>query len=234
MSPIIDVSEFLIVRLGFEDVTFDAGTRQLWRGDRLVHVSPKAFALLALLVDQRPQPVDKATIHERLWPGTFVSDTNLPSLVSELREALGDDARRPRFVRTVHGVGYAFQAAVDDQFRAEPGAPATSPRAWLVADDGQLALSAGENVLGREGPDVIAVSSSTVSRRHARLTIGSDAAIVEDLGSKNGTYVNDRRATEATRLADGDKVRIGSRLFVFRVARAVTSTQTRSSRSVPP
>jgi DNA-binding winged helix-turn-helix (wHTH) protein len=216
------------VPIRFEDVRFDVDARQVWRAGQLVHVSPKAFALLTLLVERRPNPVDKATIQERLWPGTFVSDTNLPALVAEIRDALGDDARHPRFIRTVHGIGYAFQAAPDGE-PIEPGSPAGLPQAWLMAEERRLALYPGDNVLGREGPGVVVVDSSTVSRRHARIVIGRDATTVEDLGSKNGTFVNDRQVSSPTAVSDGDQVRIGSRLFTFRVASTATSTQTRSS-----
>ena len=89
-------------------MTFDAETRQLWRGEREFHLSPKAFDLLALLVARRPAAVSKIAIRELLWPDTFVSETNLPALVAEIRAALGDDAREPRFVRTLHRIGYAF------------------------------------------------------------------------------------------------------------------------------
>ena len=210
--------------LRFEDVTFDPDTLQVWRTGQLVHLSPKAFALLSLLIEQRPKPVDKEAIQRRLWPDTFVSDTNLPALVAEIREALGDDARHPRFVRTVHGVGYAFQASE----AAEQERP--QPCAWLLADGRELALYPGANILGREGPVVL--SSTTVSRQHARIVIG-DAMTIEDLDSKNGTYLNDRPVTSATAIADGDQVRTGSLLFTFRVANVSTTTETRSSRERP-
>lgn len=219
------------VRLQFDDVTFNADTRQLWHAGRLVHLSPKAFDLLTLLIERRPQPVPKAAIRERLWPDTFVSETNLPTLVAEIREAIGDDARRPRFLRTLHGFGYAFEAVPHDA-TGERQPTADQPSGWLVAEGQQIALYAGENVLGREGAGIRVLSSTTVSRRHARIVIG-ERVVVEDLESKNGTYVNDRRVTSPTPIVDGDRLRTGSLLFTFRLAGPATSTETQSSRGGP-
>jgi DNA-binding winged helix-turn-helix (wHTH) protein len=98
------------MRLRFGDCEFDPDTREVFRGGKPVHVSPKAFALLAALVERRPKAISKDELHKLLWPDTFVSDANLPNLVAELREVLGDDAHQPRIIRTVPRFGYAFRA----------------------------------------------------------------------------------------------------------------------------
>jgi DNA-binding winged helix-turn-helix (wHTH) protein len=100
------------VDIRFGRFTLDERARQLLRGTQPVHLSPKAFDLLALLVRRRPEAIAKAEIHERLWPDTFVSDINLAVLIAEIRAALGEVARHPRFVRTVHRFGYAFSGTV--------------------------------------------------------------------------------------------------------------------------
>ena len=82
--------------------------RQLTRAGREIHLEPKAFELLSALVLERPKALSKADLQERLWPGTFVAEANLSNLVAEIRAALGDPARAPLFVRTVHRFGYAF------------------------------------------------------------------------------------------------------------------------------
>ena len=95
----------------------DIGTRLLSRSGATVHLSPKAFELLKLLVERRPNAISKSELHERIWPETFVSDDSLSRLILEVREAIDDHARKPRFVRTLHGFGYAFAAdaeVVDD------------------------------------------------------------------------------------------------------------------------
>ena len=82
------------MRLRFGDCVFDPDTREVLRGGGAVTVSPKAFALLDLLIASRPKAISKADIQMALWPGTHVSEASLPNLVLELRAALGDDARR--------------------------------------------------------------------------------------------------------------------------------------------
>jgi DNA-binding winged helix-turn-helix (wHTH) protein len=218
------------MRFEFDDLTFDSDARQLWSGANEVRLSPKAFDLLALLIARRPDAVSKADIREHLWPGTFVSESSLPSLVSEIREAIADHRRTPGLVRTLHGFGYAFRADVKETVK--PGAAAAGPNAWLVGAT-EVALRPGENVLGRDGEGIILVKSSTVSRRHAQIVIDANGVMVEDLGSKNGTYVNDQRVSGPTPITDGDQIRVGSLLFTFRQSHGAESTETHSSRSGP-
>ena len=96
------------VRLRFGDWVFDGESRELRGPEGAVHLSPKAFELLGVLLESRPRALSKAELHDRLWANTFVSDSNLASLVKEIRRALGDPVRRPAFLRTVHGFGYSF------------------------------------------------------------------------------------------------------------------------------
>lgn len=215
------------LRLG--DVIFDADTRQLLRGGGEVRVSPKAFELLRILIAQRPRAFSKTELHESLWPATFVSDANLASLVAELREALGDNAREPRFIRTAHRFGYSFCG----EAVAEPLSSATADGAsfcWLVSAGRRFPLRQGENVLGRD-EDGISIDSPTVSRRHARLTVLGAEASIEDLGSKNGTFVRGEPVSSATPLVDGDEIRTGSIVFRFRMTTPKGRTATWSGAS---
>lgn len=100
------------MRLLFGDCTFDADARTLQCRGEGVRISGKAFQLLELLLAARPNPIPKNDLFAKLWPDTFVSEANLAGLVKELRAAIGDDARAPRFIRTVHRFGYAFSGAV--------------------------------------------------------------------------------------------------------------------------
>jgi DNA-binding winged helix-turn-helix (wHTH) protein len=92
----------------FGEFTLDEERRQLLRAGISVPLEPKAYELLSLLVARRPLALSKVQIHDVLWPGIFVSDSALAGLITDLRSVLGDSARQPRFVRTVHGFGYAF------------------------------------------------------------------------------------------------------------------------------
>ncbi len=96
------------VRFRFGDFEMDVGARRLLRGDDVVTLTPKAYQLLALLLRERPAVVTKSEIQEALWPRTYVVEANTPNLVAEIRAALGDSARDPKYIRTSHGVGYAF------------------------------------------------------------------------------------------------------------------------------
>jgi pSer/pThr/pTyr-binding forkhead associated (FHA) protein len=112
-----------------------------------------------------------------------------------------------------------------------PGADETGsgqPSCWLEWGQRRFPLSTGEHVVGRD-PDVeVRLDASTVSRRHARLVVTADGVVLEDFGSKNGTFRGDERVTSPVHLSDGDAIRIGSLLVTFhlRVRAGSTETQT--------
>lgn len=108
------------MRVRFGECTFDSAARTLERGGEEVRLSGKAFQLLELLLAARPNPIAKDELFAKLWPETFVSDANLASLIKEIRQAIGDDAKAPRFIRTVHRFGYGFRDAATE---APPPAP---------------------------------------------------------------------------------------------------------------
>ncbi|MFI5197474.1 MAG: FHA domain-containing protein [Thermoanaerobaculia bacterium] len=200
----------------FGEFLFDAEARELRRGRKPVHVSPKAFSLLELLIDNAPKAVSKASLYESLWPRVFVEESNLKNLVSEVRTAIGEDARSPRFLKTVYGFGYAFRF---DASVAPPG------RFRVTHLAREFELHPGENVLGRDSDVSVVISMKSISRRHARILISGDTATLEDLGSKNGTWLRGQRVERRVDLADGDEIRLGSVPLVFRAAPA-PSTET--------
>ena len=218
------------MRIRFGPFVLDLGTRQLTRGRDDIHLAPKAFELLTMLVVDRPTVLSKAVLQDRLWPGTFVAEANLSNIVAEIREALGDEAHNPTFIRTAHGFGYAFcaEATTLPGRRGEPGLD--RPVCWLEWDKQRFPLSAGEHVIGRD-PDVeVRLDSSTVSRRHARLMVKPEGTVLEDFGSKNGTFRGGERVTSPVQLTDGDAIRIGSLLVTFHVSGQMsTDTQTSAS-----
>jgi DNA-binding winged helix-turn-helix (wHTH) protein len=204
------------MRVSFGGFTLDGETRQLSDGTRPVHLSPKAFGLLVLLVERRPAVVPKGEIVRRIWPDVSVSETSLVGLVKEIRRALGDDAAEPAIIRTAHAVGYAFIGRVDGE--ATRPAPATSGsyRCWLTSDDRTFSLAPGENVIGRDPRSAVWIDAAGVSRRHARIVVAEGEAVVEDLGSRNGTTVGDEPVTGPRRLEDGDPVCVGATTLTFR------------------
>ena len=215
--------------LRFGDVTVDIAARRLCQGATDQHLSPKAFDLLRLLLDNRPRALSKAEVHAHLWPSTFVSDATLTSLVAELRHALGESAGDARFVRTVHRFGYAFQGEVTDVAEPVPSARG-KPRSWIVWEWGHAALADGDHVLGRDRDVAVWLESTSVSRRHARIRIAAGDATIEDLGSKNGTYLHGLRLTHPSPLRDGDEIRVGSVELRFCRYEAGGSTETLRAR----
>lgn len=202
------------MRLQFDGWIFDSGTRELLRGGQPVHLSPKAFELLGALLEARPRALSKVEIHDRLWPATHVSEATLTSLVAELRSVLGENARSPQLVRTVHGFGYSFCGSA-----ASAAASQAKPRRLvcrLILPDREVALEEGENVVGRTQEAAAWVDSPRVSRRHARIVVALGRATIEDLGSKNGTLVRGQKISGTVKLADGDEIEIGVTM-VFRV-----------------
>jgi DNA-binding winged helix-turn-helix (wHTH) protein len=211
------------MRARFGPFILDAASRQLLREGRGISLSPKAFDLLVLLVESRPRALTKSELHERLWPDTFVVDANLSNLVAELRKALEDDAREPRFVRTVHRYGYAFAADVAEAPAVRVDALASCSLKW---QGGRATLGQGEHLIGRDPDTAACIKDPSVSREHARLRIlGSDATL-QDLGSKNGTLVNGQPITSAVRVSDGDEIVLGSVRVILRIFRREPSTQT--------
>ena len=208
----------------FGEFRLDVRTRELRHKGAPVHISPKAFELLVYLLAQRPRALSKDELLARIWPNTFISEATLTSVIAEIRAVLADSARRPRFVRTVHRFGYAFCGAVSEATAALETARASV--CYLLGETGELVLNQGENVLGRDERPTITVNGSTVSRRHARIIVREEEATVEDLGSKNGTYLEGERLSAPAQIHDGDRLLIGTVPLVFRVRRPSSSTLT--------
>jgi DNA-binding winged helix-turn-helix (wHTH) protein len=218
-APGLRSAKHVAERLHFDRFTLDTGTRELMADGAIVHLSPKAFDLLEILVQKRPEAVPRAELEKRIWRATHVSDTSLAGLVGELRKALGDQERPARFVRTVHSFGYAFCGTASPVRTAARAVESPSAH-LLILGRREIALVPGENVLGREAGAVVWLESASVSRRHARIVIQGETATLEDLGSRNGTRVGDREVKGAVPLADGDVIHLGSVMMTFRVVPA--------------
>jgi DNA-binding winged helix-turn-helix (wHTH) protein len=206
----------------------DPGTRRLLHDAEEIHLSPKAFDLLRFLIEHRARAIPRAELHQQLWPSTFVLETNLASLVAEVRRALGDSADDPQFVRTMHRVGYWFIGSVTEE-TDQPAAAILAVKYWLVWETMQVALSHGENIIGRAPDAGVWIDAVGVSRHHARIVV-NEQPTVEDLGSKNGTFVRGHRVTMPRPLADGDQIRLGPVVVTFRVPQPVGSTDSVPSR----
>jgi DNA-binding winged helix-turn-helix (wHTH) protein len=205
----------------FGEFAIDTGTRQLLAAAAERHLSPKAFELLLILIEFRSRAISKTELQERLWPSTFVGETNLATLVAEIRRALNDSAQDPAYVRTVHRFGYRFVAAVSGA--AQGGDVA---RMFVRSADREFPLSEGVTVIGRAHDAGIRVDSGGVSRHHARIVVTRDRAHVEDLGSKNGTFVSGQVVNGSRALQDGDEIRVGPVALTFRASPETVATET--------
>ena len=203
------------MRLQFAEYCFDSERREVSRNGAPIHLTAKAMQLLMLLLENRSKVLKKEDIYHQLWPDTFVEEANLSVLVSEIRGALEDDARKPRFVKTAHGYGYGF---VGDA-RPQGGYSNIRLRSGMREFD----LVDGENIVGRDDTAQVHLRADGISRRHARITISNGRAIIEDLGSKNGTFVGGQRVDGARELHDGDEIRLSRELLVVFNATAARS-----------
>jgi len=195
------------MRYTFGDCRLDTTRRELLKHGVAVHLSPKAYELLTLLVEHRPRVLSKQELMDRLWPGTFVVEANLHVLVGELRAGFGDKSTRDSAIKTHHGVGYSFAADVRER---RPARAAGDRLVSLNAGGRQFVLEDGVNQVGRDRDCDVHLSDVSVSRRHARIRVARSAVIVEDLDSKNGTLVNGKRISEPSPLANGDTITFGS------------------------
>ena len=196
----------------------DTDARELLRGDERIHLSPKAFELLEILIAARPRAVAKKELYDTLWPETYVVEANLPVLIREIRSAIGDASHS--IVRTVHRFGYALSDA-----------PANALLHALIAGKRHFALHEGENVIGRDASSNVPLRATAVSRRHAIITVSGEEAKLTDLESKNGTFLEGKKVRGTVALHDGAAVRFGNIETIYRCAPGDSATATLASRA---
>ena len=212
----------------------DLRTGELRRAGKTVELQELPFRILAALVERPGELVTREELRAVGWPGDVFVDFEhgLNKAVSKIRMALVDRQDQPRYVATLAGRGYRFVAEVELVEPKEPAgvrAPRTTCR--ILWDSRTIPLPAGPNVIGRDPQATVWVDSSTVSRRHAVVVVSPEGATLEDLGSKNGTYLGGRRVEGPTPLRDGDELAVGSARMTFHSS-ATASTQTATGR--PP
>jgi hypothetical protein len=146
-------------------------------------------------------------------------------LVAEIRRALRDRASQPAFVQTVYGFGYRFIGEVDTD-QVETRVRPDRTKLFLVCDQREMMLMEGANVIGRAADATIQIDSPSVSRYHARILVADRGAILEDVNSKNGTFLDGKRITTSAVLSDGNEIRLGRVALTFRIATAASPTAT--------
>jgi DNA-binding winged helix-turn-helix (wHTH) protein len=206
------------MRVGFGSFVLDSGSRELLKEGAAVHLSPKAFDILEILLARRPNVVSKGLLLEEVWPGKVVEEANLAIAVGEIRKALGDDPKAPSIVVTVSRRGYRFAADATDLDRQHESVagPESYVRWWLTWQDKTLPLHEGENLVVRHPASAVWINGSSVSRTHARILVTPTGVSVEDRGSRNGTFVDGDRIAEPHLLVDGSQLTFGSEETTFR------------------
>jgi len=211
------------MRVRFGDFILDTERKDLRRGSAPVRLSPRAFRLLSFLAAERPRAVSKRDLMDHVWSSTFVGDANLKTLVLEIRKALEDRGGDAGVIRTVFGHGYAFAAETMD----EPPATKEARVHVAVQDRAAVLLPEGIHEIGRHPGCAVFIDAASVSRVHARLRVGRDTLVIEDNGSKNGTFVAGERITAPIVLGRSTRVAFGDvPAMIVRIADGLTETAT--------
>jgi len=216
------------MRVQFGSFVFDSGSRELLRveasasriphsASRPIHLSPKAFDVLEILLARRPNVVSKDVLLREVWPGKIVEEANLAIVIGEIRKALEDDPKSPAIVVTVPRRGYRFAGnAQDVEAEGTRNRPDPFVRSWLIWKDKTLPLREGDNLVGRHPACGVWINASGVSRTHARIVATAERITVEDQGSRNGTYVDGTKISGPHVLVGGETITFGSETAVFR------------------
>lgn len=217
----------------FEGYSLHEGRRQLFSGSQELKLSPKAFSTLVVLLARHPDAVSRRELFEGVWGDVVVEDGNLSTVVNEIRSVLGDDGRKRQFVRTVHGIGYAFDKPVSIEETSSP-VEVLCRLHWrggrhedVSWDGGQVALVPGDHVVGSDLNASICVRAYGVSRQHARIRVTPTQVLIEDLESKNGAFIGSQKIEQQTVLRNGDEIRLGRAILTVHLSRSGgSSTET--------
>ena len=208
-----------IERYAFGPYVLDAAQRLVLRGSDVVPLPPKAVEALVILVRAAGRVVGREELSAALWPDVYVSGNTLYQKIWLLRKAL--ETSDAPVIETHARNGYRFVAPL----RRMGSAPSPAG-CWLFLGRTKFPLAKGDNVLGRDPECEVVVDLATISRRHAVIRVGEDDAVLEDLGSKNGTFRNEERVAKPMPLQHGDEVRLGEVRLTFRVSGRRETTKT--------
>jgi len=179
----------------FGDFRLDPPNARLRRGAEVIALTPKAFSVLEHLVAHAGRLVTKDEFMDRVWPGVFVGDAALKVCVREIRQALGDEHKTPRYVETVHRRGYRFIAPVTvltGQAEAAASAPADAVPQTRYAHSGRVNIA--YQVVG-DGPIDVMFVMGWVSHLDYFWAEPSFARFLRRLASFSRLILFDKRGT---------------------------------------
>jgi DNA-binding winged helix-turn-helix (wHTH) protein len=186
---------------------------RLSRGGAAVQIEIRMMQVLTYLAERAGTVVSRRELFDVVWATEFVSDNALTHAVTEIRKALGDSVRTPTYIETVQRRGYRLIAPVRALDPGDRGS--RQALCWLISGSSTIPLHPGETIIGRDIDADIRIESPKVSRHHARITVEGNRAVLEDLGSTNGTSVNGSRLAAPHLLMHGDEIRIGRGVCVY-------------------
>ena len=203
-------------------------------GETTRHLEPKVMDALVALARSGGGVVTKSELTDAVWQLPFISENRLVGVIASLRRALGDDVNEPRYVQTIPTRGYRLAVPVEWDGGEAAREPERTARFTLETADETYRLHEGVNIVGREAEADIRIASDWVSRRHARLEVQGESVVLEDLGSKNGTFVNSGSLTGRVQLQDVDEIRLGRAAVVLRFRASIAATRTESLTPTDP
>lgn len=223
----------------FGEFELDVAAYALRRAGQRIKLEKIPMEVLVLLVQNAGILVNRTEIQAARWGSdVFVDqDAAINTAIRKIRRALGDDVEHPRFIETVVGMGYRFIAPISGQSArmdargdVDVGAVLSArvhgrlPNYLLTRGKRQFVLDRGENLLGRDPEATVYIDHPSVSRRHARISIHSARAVLDDLKSRNGTFLDGRQIERPTELHHGAIIGLGPITLTFVVLPAVAST----------
>jgi DNA-binding winged helix-turn-helix (wHTH) protein len=233
----------------FGEFEVDLAAYALRRAGQRIKLEKIPMEVLVLLVQKAGILVNRIEIQAALWGShVFIDhDAAINTAIRKIRRALGDDAEHPRFVETIVGKGYRFIGSLeaDDanvclEDSRGAGSAVTShrlrhdlPNYLVTRGKRQFVLAEEENLLGRDPEATVYIDHPSVSRRHARISIHSARAVLEDLKSRNGTFLDGRHIETPTEIHHGAVIGLGPITLTFVVRPAIASTLPMGNSSGP-
>jgi DNA-binding winged helix-turn-helix (wHTH) protein/class 3 adenylate cyclase len=173
----------------FDPFRLDATNERLWRDGKEIRLTPKAFSVLRYLAGHSEQLVTKEVLLKTLWPNTAVTDAVLTVCIGEIRKALGDRSKKPKFIETVHRRGYRFLAPFRNGVQNGIATAKQDIRFCTTSDGVRIAYS----TMGH-GPPLV-IPPELVTHLEADLVEGPLADVYEALARRHTLVRFDMRGT---------------------------------------
>ena len=196
---------------GFDRFELDLAAVELRARGQVLSLEPQVFALLALLVANRERLVSKDEIIEKVWDGRIVSDAAIASRVKSARQALGDDGKSQRFIKTLHGQGYRFVAEAK---ASRSGAAVATVESGDTRDPSLGAMAERLDRISRPSLAVLPFRFVGGDERYATLANALPDELITDLARLRWLLVTARGSSFRLRTSDADFGNIGRLLRV--------------------